>query len=226
MPNDHPFADAIRQVALDEWMVGYPADGLSQPVFRPDQRVTPEQIVSVIDNVIENDYPDGMSRGQLADLITDVPWFPDLNWEIVTCEPLPTGAFGSGWCVRVPINKHGRHDNSIISISWTVTDRWWNHWITDPQPRRYTRDLVIPVGSNLSANDAEFDDPQIITIILQYRYVDIQQYGHRHYVRVIRQIIVGDCPNSRLCWHPEIRTETKICRPDDDNADRTCPSGF
>jgi len=61
VPDDHPHAEGIRNVAERGWFQGYP-DGS----FRPDRKITAEQLATVLLRV----YPDGLTRGEAATFLT------------------------------------------------------------------------------------------------------------------------------------------------------------
>lgn len=232
VPDVHRNADAIQQASSRGWINGYP-DG----TFRPGELITPGQISTVIDRIINNDYPDGMTRGQFAELITDntLPaWFPNLNWgNPISCNEAigrNSGLAKFDWCIFLPVS---RQDIAIrwlvVSINWSEYYRSGNEQISDrPElvmERFYNNEwtypghpgLFIPIGSItiptlngiIIPGFGSFEDP------VNPIFVTVQYYNHTTYQYIqVRNIVYAgsdDCPKGWLaCWN----TEIEICYSD------------
>lgn len=65
LPDDPVVRAAILQAVESGYFVGYP-----DRTFRPDKRITAEQLTKVVDRVIDLDFPDGISRADAAAFIS------------------------------------------------------------------------------------------------------------------------------------------------------------
>ena len=174
VPADHPQAQAIQQASRHGWINGYP-DG----TFRPGEPIKAGQIRTVIDRIINNDYPDGMTRSQFAELITDTYPNPDLKLENYQS----LGVIPPKWSVQVivPIIPDSQ-------IRWKYTGNPGRGWTSS---NKSSNNFTIQYGPEQEQN---------IIVYVQYQNDDTLQR-----LQIIKFLSLSGCHPEEICWHPEFR---------------------
>ena len=184
VPVDHPFSDAIQQAAEQKWIQGYP-DGL----YYPSRQITDGQIV----RIVRNRFPSGITRAEMADLITDA--YPNLDWKLDNHQAL--GGQPPDWYVQVRVPISPDTDGYIRAKSTGRIGTEWTgvKWI--PDDRNY----------NIHVDRLNQLDSGNVAVIVQYKY---SKYDTGPRVQITRQITDNCSAGVSVCWHPEF----SICRPD------------